>query len=431
MLSFGAPGYLLAAGAAAAGVIALHLYARARRPAPLPTARFLPDPPESAVVRARRPSDLLLLLLRVLALLLIGAGFARPSWISSPSGTHRVVLLDLSRAVADPEAAMDSARRWVGAGDTLVAFDSAVIQGALASDSALNTISARPRGSLAAALLAGERAARSLAADSVEMVLVSPLVEEEWDAAVPAVRALWPGPIRLVRVAAAMAPSRGAIELRAEADDPLRATLRLAEARRGADLAPGAPGVRIVRGALGADDLAWARDAGGVLVHWSRAASAARDSIGAVVVEERVVVAPFGRGREAGEGAVIARWADGLAAATERPEGAGCVRDVAFALPEEGDLALRESVQRVVERFAEPCGGERRVELLDLARVALVGGEGAGTGIEEGRGTGEGEGTGTDQGEGNGEGKGEALVLGAAMLFLSGEMLLRRRGGQA
>jgi hypothetical protein len=54
---------------------------------------------------------------------------------------------------------------------------------------------------------------------------------------------------------------------------------------------------------------------------------------------------------------VIARWADGTAAATERALGRGCVRDVAVPIARAGDLALRESTRRVVTALASSCGG--------------------------------------------------------------------------
>ena len=38
---------------------------------------------------------------------------------------------------------------------------------------------------------------------------------------------------------------------------------------------------------------------------------------------------------------VIARWRDGAVAATERPLGAGCVRDIAVGVPLAGDVTLR------------------------------------------------------------------------------------------
>ena len=74
---FLAPIYLLAA-AAAVLPLALHLWWR-RKPRPLPfsTLRFLDD----AVARTRRSSrltHLLVLLLRMLAVLLVAAAFARP-----------------------------------------------------------------------------------------------------------------------------------------------------------------------------------------------------------------------------------------------------------------------------------------------------------------------------------------------------------------
>ena len=99
MLTFAAPGFLLAGALAMLVPLALHLIRR-RPPgrAPLPTARFLAEDPRNAV-RVSRPSDLVLLALRMLLLLLVGAAFSRPAWLPAPEGTSTVVLLDRGGAV--------------------------------------------------------------------------------------------------------------------------------------------------------------------------------------------------------------------------------------------------------------------------------------------------------------------------------------------
>src|SRR5215213_1431762 len=99
VLTFGAPLFLVAAAVASIGVAVLHLLRRSeRRPAPLPTARFIPPQAASAFVRMSRINDAWLLALRTATLLLLGAGMARPliSWRSP--GTARVILVDRSRA---------------------------------------------------------------------------------------------------------------------------------------------------------------------------------------------------------------------------------------------------------------------------------------------------------------------------------------------
>jgi len=375
-VSFLAPWFLAGAALAAAGVVALHFLAFQRpRPAVLPTARFLPDRPARAASPARRPRDLLLLALRVLLVLLVGAAFARPVPAPRRRPVARVVALDQSRAVADVAAARDSARGLLAEGDVLVAFDSAarVVDGAA-------TDSLRPaaaRGSLSAALVAALRTAPALRerADSVELVLVSPLAAEEVDAATASLRALWRGRARLVRVGgvADTAPPARALAVRAPAADPVLAAAALA--RPLADTAR----VRVVRGAPVAADSVWAR-AGGALVHWPAAGerpawSRARvDTSGAVVTGSGSVVAAFERRWAPPAGRAVAWWADGEPAATETPLGGGCVRHVAVVVPEVGDVALAPSFRRLLDAVAGRCGGER--DLRPLADVRWLGGAG-------------------------------------------------------
>ena len=368
-MTFLAPWFLAGAALTAAGVIALHFLAFQRpRPSVLPTARFLPDRPARAASPARRPRDLLLLALRLLLVLLVGAAFARPVVAPRRRPVARVVALDRSRAVGDEAAARDSARRYLGEGDALVAFDSAAraVTGA-AADSLLGAAPGgrtAPRGSLSAALVAALRAAPALRerADSVELVVVSPVAVEERDEATAPLRALWRGRARLVRVAAVMdtAPRSIALAVRAPAGDPVLAAASLV--RPLADSAR----VRVVRGAPGAADSAWAR-AGGALVHWPAAGDRPpwprlrADSSGAVVTGAGSVVAVFDRRWAAPAGGAFLWWVDGGAAATEVPHGAGCLRSVAVAVPEVGDVTLTPAFRRLVDAVAVPCGGARDV----------------------------------------------------------------------
>lgn len=382
-----APGYLVAAAAASAMVVALHLIMH-RRPPPamFPTARFVPAGSARAVRRALRPNDVALLLLRVGTLMLAGAALARP--VPSPERrlTARIVVLDQSRAVAVPAAARDSALRLVGQGDRLIVFDSVARLTTTVSDSfaaaapdSLAAAGRRARGNLAAGLVAAIQVAPDLrrVADSVEVVVVSPFVREEFDAATAAIRAQWPGRIRLVQVAGDTSNGEGreeppAIEVRAEAGDALAVAASLATSTTGSRA------VRLVRAAPTSADSSWAR-AGGVLVYWpaddagsDRLSStqpvadasddSATDSIGAVMAGSAVVVAPFERslrrgfGSEAGD-RPVAWWADGEVAAVERAAGAGCIREVVVSIPAKGDLVLRTAFRRFLLTLLEPCGG--------------------------------------------------------------------------
>src|SRR5688500_1252564 len=109
MLRFLAPGYLIAALAAAAGLVAAHFIVRRQpRAMVLPTARFVPDTPVLTTGFARIPADLAVLALRVLCVLLAGIALAVPFLQPRASGTSRVILVDRSRAVADSVEVRDS-----------------------------------------------------------------------------------------------------------------------------------------------------------------------------------------------------------------------------------------------------------------------------------------------------------------------------------
>jgi hypothetical protein len=226
-------------------------------------------------------------------------------------------------------------------------------------------------GSVSAALLRAIREAHALrdAADSVAIVLVSPLAREQLDAATPAIRAMWPGGIELRRVAARSAlEDLSSVALRAAADDPLRATLSLS----GLGLNDAAP-VRLVRDAvLSPADSAWASESGHVLVHWPETLGPARDTTGALVTPGTVLVASFARLSPASSGAAVAWWADGAVAATESALGSGCLRRVAVPVTPEGDLVLRERFRRVVHDLLGPCGGARDLTPADSAAVRMI-----------------------------------------------------------
>jgi hypothetical protein len=323
----------------------------------------------------------LLLAMRVLALLLIGAAFARPVWTPSRRAVLRVIAVDHSRAVRDPGAARDSALALLRQGDVLVLFDSAARAVRGHERDSLGAMQASTvAGTLSAAMVAASRAAAPLRdrADSLELVIVSPLAREEWSASTPAIRRTWPGRARLVRLARAdSALPRERPELRAADErDPVRAALSLRTARV-------ATPVRIDRGDPSDADTMWAA-AGNVLVRWPAAPERTAwprrvrpDSIGAVAAGDDVIVAPFARVLAPPAGRAVARWADGEPAAAERAVGRGCVRDVAVPLPVAGDVALRESTRRFLAAIVESCGGARDLAPLDSASLDVLRGPAA------------------------------------------------------
>lgn len=348
-MTFAAPWFLAAGAVAAAVAVMLHLFARREpRPWSLPTARFVPETPERTAARSIRLSDRGLLALRLTAIALAALGFARPSRPSGRDSNVRVIVVDSSHA-ADSAAVARAVAEWRRPADRVV---TAV--------------------SLSAGLLAAIDAARALRdeADTVAIILISPLVRDGVDAATLAIRATWPGGIEWRAVAAAVDSTPLAATLLAGADDPIRAALSLG----GIPLADSAP-VRLVREARPtADDSAWAAR-GRRLVHWPTEPIGPGDTIGAVITATTVVVAAFSRSADPLPlGTPIAWWVDGRTAATERPLGAGCVRTVAIPVSPIGDFVLEPRFRDLVRDLLAPCRGHRDHRPVDSAtRTALLG----------------------------------------------------------
>jgi hypothetical protein len=385
-MTFLAPGFLFASLAVAAAIIALHfIVTRQPRSAILPTARFVPDTRATTVAPARRPSDLPLMLLRVLLVLAAGAGLARPVLTPRRGAEARVILVDVSRSARDSIAIRDSVRAVYRNQDAVVLFDSSA---RLVAEKVGDSIAAlRPtgrRGNVSAALIAALRAGSALRdrADSLELVIVSPFSREELDAATDTIRKLWPGKARLVRVAVPVvdtvaAPSSLAIS--AAADDPLAVTVGLA---RSTATASG----RIDRG--DASSPLSGVVSGGSLIDWPASTRprfavprAARDTVGGVMAGDAVVVSTFDRQwsfpPDSLRGAeVIARWVDGEPAAVERPDGNGCVRSVAIPVTPVGDFVIRHDFVRFVASLTRPCSQITSLIPADPPVVAKLEGKG-------------------------------------------------------
>ncbi|HEX5580773.1 MAG TPA: BatA domain-containing protein, partial [Gemmatimonadaceae bacterium] len=389
-MTFLAPWVLVVAGAAAMAAVALHLIALARPPAaPFPTARFIPDTAARAASRTSRPTDRWLLLLRVVALLMLGAAFARPVRTPERAPLRQILLVDRSRA-ADVGAARDSALARLGPGDAVILFDTVAVSLDASGPDSLRARLGRAEATtaparLSAALVAASRLATALrdSTDSVRVVVVSPLARESMDAATIAIRRRWPAALETVRTPlAAVDSARAAVTVRAPADDPLAIAVALSGAG-------GRSPVRVVRDHATGADSAWARDSAGLLLVWPDdapdgwASRAVPDTMGAVVAagardDGATLVAPLLRVADApAHGAVRARWVDGTPAAVESPLGAGCVRQVGVPLSGTGDLALGTSFARFVGAMLAPCGGERDAAPASDADVATLRGEGS------------------------------------------------------
>lgn len=384
-MTFLAPGFLFAALAALAGIVALHfIVTRQPRAAVLPTARFVPDTRATTVAPAPRPSDLRLMFLRVLIVLAAGAGLARPVLKPSRAAEARVILIDVSRSARDSTAIRDSVRSIYRTHDAVVVFDSAA---RLLAGNVADSIGAfRPtdrRGNLSAALIAALRAGSSLQsrADSIELVIVSPFAREELDAATDSIRQLWPGKARLVRVAMPVpdtSGSSGRLEARADPNDPLAVTASLV---RGVSRNAALIDRRELQPVSSPAD-------GRALIEWPASTRprfavrrAVRDTIGGVMAGDAIVVAAFDRQwsfpPDSLRGAeVIARWADGDPAAIERPDGFGCARSVAIPVTPVGDLVIRHDFVRLVAALSGPCAGATSLIPADPDAVAKLAGNG-------------------------------------------------------
>ena len=372
------PSALGLAAAAIVATIALHFIARSRPVAePLPTARFVPRRPVQARMRSVALSDLPLLLLRAAALAAIGTAVAGPMF-TSHGRVARVFVVDRSRAVANMEEVRDSVRRLAARTDALVEFDSL----AMRAQSIAALDSTRPssaRGSLSAAIAAGIRTAvlASANADSVQLVLVSPLAREEMDDATTRLRATWPGRIRIVSVRAASPDTvTPRVDVGTNGQDAVVAGLSLMGAA-----SPGGS-VRLIRDRASASDSAWARERGHVLLHWPATDSGAHwprretiDAIGGVTAGGATLVSRFPRPWLL-TGRAVAYWSDGEPAAAEHSVGDGCIRDVAVLVDDASDLTLRAPFQRFARPLLAPCGGTRDVAAVAPGTRAFLAGAG-------------------------------------------------------
>lgn len=340
-MTFLAPGFFYASLAVAAAVVALHfIVTRQPRAGILPTARFVPDLPATATARATRPSDLLLMLLRVLIVLAAGAGLAKPVIKPSRGMQARVILADVSRSSKDSTAVRDSVESLYRNHDAIVEFDSSARL--VTADSIASLRFSRGRGNLSAALIAALRAGSSLRdrADSLELVIVSPFAAEEFDAATDSVRKLWKGSARIVRAGGR-------------------------ESTVGSSAVETKPSV------------SWSassRPPGAV-------PRAIRDTIGGVLAGDALLVASFERRwtypADSIRGAeVIARWIDGGPAAIERESGNTCARSVSVPITPVGDLVLRNDYKRFVTAVSGDCVARTSTIPANADKIARLAGSG-------------------------------------------------------
>ncbi len=423
VITFGAPLLLLAGALAALVPLALHLIRR-RPPtrAALPTARFLSEDARTSV-RLSRPTDLLLLALRMLLLLLAGAALARPRWLPAPEGTSEIVLLDRGAAMAPGNGwarAVALARRALLAEDgtargELVLFDTAAvrIERRRVTAALFDSLAAKrpdaPRASYAAALGAILPAARELrGADSVRVTLLSRPRWSAWSDGLPLLReSTWRGAIALPD----LGPIATAGDSASKTGDAKRATT-IGPAGAGQFVAPAleATGWIVSRAdgttALSADSAALyvllappSSAAAASLAEHARGGATVLVGRNGVTAEMGDVVPWTGIGRESRAGGwmwidgqrlsapeaargqprpgaiPIAFWDDGRPAAVASRVGRGCVVFAATDL-EGGEMPFSAVYPRALDRLArgcDPSAGEGDAPLDAGARAVLRG----------------------------------------------------------
>jgi hypothetical protein len=432
VLTLGIPAFLLAGALAMLVPLALHLIRR-RPPmrAPLPTARFLTEDPRNAV-RVSRPTDLPLLILRMLLLLLLGFALARPAWVPAPEGTSTVVLLDRGASMRGDgwRAALGEARRsLLGTDGTalgeLVMFDTAAVRvprhriTPALFDSLLAAGATNHPADYAAALRAIPASARELrGADSVRVRMISALADGGWTPGLaPLRRAAWPGTLDLARVPLAP-PAAGSADS-ADAGASPRGALTLSAG--GGGFASAALGAAGLEGGRADPRAPLATDAAVYLLMDAPSAATAQQLLDRARAGATLIVTPaaaadplraalpwtggFAVGRNSGGGAmwfgaelelagaagrvetgrpadgarVVAAWEDGRAAAVAKPLGSGCVVFVGVEL-EGGELPFQAEYPAALARLAHACaadaGGAADARPLDPGAIALLRGRG-------------------------------------------------------
>ena len=415
MIGVGAPWILAASVLVAVATCVLHFISVRRPPVLLlPTMRFLPERPVRAVSRSARPSDLWLLLLRVLAVLLAGAALSGLYWRAAGTKHGRIVVIQ--HAPNDDVVAVRNAvaRAIKGAFTTdtstrIVVLDTVahMLTGSESQAfraetlSQVNFTNGAQLSTLSAGVLAATRAANLLVTDErnvdvVDLVIVAPFTPSWRDAAAPIVRASWPGAIRLI---AARDTARGASGVAADSADVLMAVPKRRVTLAGDEASDAVLSALLARGWMDATSGTTARfataistgnaaqtspisiewPASGVPAGWD--ASPAK-TVGAVVARGEALVFPFHRTAHV-PAAILARarplawWSDGEVAAIEVPTGASCTRHVGIQVPAASDLLQGPAARALLLALSGPCGGEQDRRTLSDDELELFAGKGA------------------------------------------------------
>ena len=373
MMSFATPLVWWSAVAGSGIITALH-FLSVRRPPQLvlPTTRFLAGGDARAVSRTTRPSDVLLLLLRVIALLTAGAALAGPRWDHRDANGVRFIVADRTWQ-ADSVALLARVRASASTSGERAAADYIVWSDTISPDGGLGGMRADLASSFPLALRAVAQPLRGMRdADSVALVIVAPPGGTASSDAWNAWRRTWPGTVQVVDFTLTGSRPRATpvvLETDAiDADDAVAAAYALLGVRATAARQAHDTSARFVlmlrtgrrtdsTRTAGAVTVLWPED--GVPVGWQPVS----DSVGAVAARGVTLVSPMVRRARATATVLrnarpIAWWSDGEVAALERPHGAGCVREVGIDA-RTGDLLLNESARGLLDAFIAPCGEQR------------------------------------------------------------------------
>jgi Aerotolerance regulator N-terminal len=349
-MSWLAPWALGAGALGMMGVIALHLLTRERpRALLLATARFLPDGVLESTAIRRIPTDRWWMLLRLLILLLLGAGVAQPVLRSRLVASRTVLLLDRTL----PDAVQQRMLASLQPSDVVIAFDSLATLKAPAADAARVS----RESSLSAALALYARVRDSLMASSVALnvTLASTFLPTSLDPVSAELRALIPDSITVLALTVPPPPTllRAGATVHAAANDPIAATVVLL----GDGIARA--GTIVQRGPMLTRDDSVAAQKGTTVVWWPARVTRDPRALRALTIGDATWIAPFEpndstQSARAGERAV-GWWADGAPAVWERHAGLGCVLRVNAGLPLAGDQSLSLSAQRWVATLLTHC----------------------------------------------------------------------------
>jgi len=408
MIEVGAPWILGAAVLAALATGVLHFISVRRPPVLLlPTMRFLPERSVRAVSRSARPSDLLLLLLRVMALLLTGAALSGLYWRASGVKHGRVVVIQRSQDgnIETVRDAAAQAMRGAYAADTatrVVVMDSVarVLSAAESQAFKPETMSTvvwgktTPAATFSAAVLAATRAASLLVreernVDAVDLVIVAPFVRDWKDAAGPSVRAAWPGVIRFHASrnvvdstdAKAAQRNRSVALVGGKASDAVQSALEVrgwVAPSGGATSAPAMAEANSRASAASVSPIPVEWPASGVPEGWTVSNPT---TVGAVVARGEALVFPFARVSHLpdamlSQGRPLVWWSDGEVAAFEIPTATSCTRHVGIPVPASSDLLQGQAARALLMALTGPCGGERETRLLSANELRALSGTG-------------------------------------------------------